>query len=260
VAFCDQDDVWLPGKIRMAAEAIHRDSSLTLILQNAFICDDQLQHDGRVFPNAIPAGTYGARSRYGFWVWLGCLQTFRAELFTVSSATSLPPNYYEGHTSLSHDKWTCLVANALGGICVLGEPVALYRRHQVALTGFYGKQSGAERLSISFKVGSGEYLRQSRVADETASYLRVLALASSPKTAKAFVASANDFSTMSSILRLRSFLYSDTAIPRRIIPFLRILAKGGYIGPGIIALGWKSGAKDLAHALGLFGLLRKLIR
>lgn len=260
VAFSDQDDVWLPNKVRMAAQAIELNKSLVLVLQNAFICNESLQHSGRKFPNSTAEGIYGKRSQYGFSVWLGFLQTFRAELFQLSNILPLPANYYAGHPMLSHDKWTCLIANALGGMCVLEEPVALCRRHEKTVTGDYAKQSAAERLSRSYAVGADEYFRQASVATESAKYLSGLSAASNSCVSRLLISAAGSFQTISSILAIRADLYSASSIPRRLWCFMRIAIKGGYVGPGIIALGWKGGAKDLTHSLGMFGLLRKLVK
>jgi len=260
VAFCDQDDVWLPNKIGRAAEAIRRDPALCLILQNALICDAALTPDGRIFPDLFREGTYGAGSRYGFWVWPGFLQTFSAKYLDLSSALPLPANYFPGHKMLSHDKWTCLLANATGGIRVLSEPVAFYRRHGAALTGDYGHQTTTDRVSKSLAVGSDHYDFLAAIAQETAAYLRALAKIADAATAGAFRHAARGFDAISAIQTHRSALYSATSLPARLSLVLRIAARGGYVGPGIVALGWKSGAKDLAHALGLFGLLRKVVR
>lgn len=260
VAFCDQDDVWLPTKIGRAAEVIQRDPSLTLILQNAYICDSDLRHEGRLFPDSISEGIQGVGSQYGFWVWLGCLQTFRADLIHLSSAKPLPPNYYPGHKQLSHDKWTCLLANALGGIWVLGEPAALYRRHASALTGYHSRQTSIERVEKALGVGSNHYDFLAGIARESAVYLRDLATAADEEVGTALLRSARSFDTIAEIQSRRAALYSVTTLRARLACLAGIAAKGGYIGPSIIALGWRSGAKDTVHAFGLFGLLRKILR
>lgn len=260
VAFCDQDDVWLPRKIGRAAEAIQRDPGMTLILQNSYICDGDLYNEERLFPDSIPPGIYGAGSRYGFWVWPGFLQTFRSDLFALASVKPLPASYYPGHGLLTHDKWTCLLANALGGIQVLGEPVALYRRHSTTLTGDYGRETSTEKVSKALGVGSSQYSFLADVALESAAYLRKLTFFADEQVGQAFLRSARSFETIAAIQSRRAALYSATTLRARLAILASIAAKGGYIGSGMIALGWRSGAKDVAHAFGLFGLLRKILR
>lgn len=260
IAFCDQDDVWLPSKIGRATETIQGNPSLTLVLQNALICDSDLHHDGRLFPGSISPGTHGSGSRYGFWVWPGCLQTFRADLIHLSSAVPLPPSTLPDHKLLPHDRWTCLVANALGGIQVLNEPVALYRRHATALTGNYDKQTSNEKVATALRVGSSHYAFLADVARETAAYLTKLTFFADERVGEAFQRSARSFEHIAAIQSRREALYSAATLRVRLASLASIAANGGYIGPQMIALGWKSGAKDVAHAFGIFGLLRKIMR
>lgn len=260
VAFCDQDDVWLPGKIGRVVDAIRSDPHLTLILQNALICDDNLHHEARLFPNSIPVGTHGAGSQYGFWVWPGCLQTFRLDLINLASVRPLPTSYYPGHKRMPHDKWTCLVANAVGGIRVLEEPIVLYRRHSSTLTGDYSRQTGAERVAKALEVGRSHYDFLAEVAYETAEYLRDLANAADTEVGAALLQSAKGFETIAAIQSRRAALYSATSLRARLSNLFCIAAKGGYFGPAFIALGWKSGAKDIIQTLGLLGLVRGKMR
>jgi glycosyltransferase involved in cell wall biosynthesis len=259
VAFCDQDDVWLPIKIKRAVEAIERDPGLTLILQNAYICDGDLRHEGRLFPESSPPGIYRAGSRYGFWVWPGFLQTFRSDLFYLASDKPLPAIYRPLYDSLPHDRWTCLLANAWGGFRVLGEPVALYRRHTTTVTGDPITQTTAETVVNALGVGSSQYEYLARIAQETAAYLRDLATLATEDVGTALLRSARSFDTIAAIQSRRAALYSAATLRARLACLAGIAAKGGYIGPGIIALGWKSGAKDTAHAFGLFGLIRRIV-
>lgn len=258
IAFCDQDDVWLPSKIGLAAEAIEGNPTLTLILQNAYICDGDLRHEGRLFPDSIPPGIYGARFQHRFWVWPGFLQTFRSDLIHLASLKPTPAIYHPSNVSLPHDRWTCLLANALGGFRVLGEPVALYRRHATALTGDHSGQTTAERVENALGVGSSEYDFLAGVARKSAVYLRDLANAANEEVGTVLLRSARSFDTIAAIQSRRSALYSATTFRARLASLAGIAANGGYIGPGIIALGWKSGVKDTVHALGLFGLVRRV--
>jgi hypothetical protein len=260
IAFCDQDDVWLPNRLRDAGEAIARHPDVWLVLQNAYLCAEDLSRSGAMFPDHFRSGVYGPFSQPGFWVWAGFTQTVRAAMFRDFDTKHRPPSYSVKGQPVVHDTWTCLIANAIGGFVVLPEPTALYRRHSASLSGPHAQRSAAALIGDSLPVGEGYYLFRASSAHGTASYFGRLAGSSIDLHAAAFRRSERRFSILANVYERRAALYSAASIPGRIWHFLLILAKGGYIGPGIIALGWKSGAKDLAHALGLFGLLRKLIR
>lgn len=255
VAFCDQDDVWLPNKLADAARAIERYADVTLILQNASLCNADLTQRGRLFPDRIKAGRYGSGYQYGFWVWLGFLQTIKANLFLELLSSQRPPNYFPGHGLQSHDKWTCMVANAIGGIVVLDGPAALYRRHDAAITGQYLQQTASERITKAMSVGSRHYAFLAMVAESTARYLEQMAAKCQRMVWQTkLYRSAVGFRRISKIQTSRAGLYSASSFFGRVRFFLSVLTRGGYIGPALIAMGWKSAAKDLSFTLGLMRL------
>lgn len=251
IAFCDQDDVWLPNKLLLAADAITRNTSINLILQNAEICNSELNRSGRLFPNAIPPGTYDSNTQFGFWVWLGFLQTVRAELLTELPFSARPENYFRLDGVQSHDKWTCMLSNALGGICVLGDVVALYRRHPRALTGSYAKRPFFDRVSQARRVKSSEYLYLSKVASQSAQILRNILLKSQEKKCRAnkLEESARYFDKLAVNYGLRFKLYEDDNILLRLYFFTNLVLRGSYIGPRFLSLGILSAMKDFIVAI-----------
>lgn len=252
VAFCDQDDVWLPNKLIDAARAIEQHAEVSLILQNAHLCNANLTQRGRLFPDRIKTGRHREGSQYGFWVWVGFLQTIKANLFRELGDGQRPPNYFPGHAFQSHDKWTCMVANAIGGFAVLDRPAALYRRHDAALTGQYLEQSASERIGKAMTVGADHYGFLSMVAASTCQYLECMASACRRADWRAkLLKAARGFNHIDQIQNRRAGLYSAPSFVGRISFFFSILIRGGYFGPALVAMGWKSAAKDLACALGL---------
>lgn len=255
VAFCDQDDVWLPNKLANAARAIERYADVSLILQNAHLCNADLMQRGRLFPDKINPGRHQECSQYGFWVWPGFLKTIKADLLQDIESSRRPLNYFPGHGVQSHDKWTCMVANAIGGIAVLREPAALYRRHDKALTGEYRAQSASERIVKATSVGAEHYAFLARVAKSTALYLLQMAETCRRSDWRTKLEkSAVGFERIARIQTNRANLYRATSFFARVKFFLAVLIDGGYIGPALVAMGWKSAAKDLGFTLGLVRL------
>lgn len=251
VAFSDQDDIWLRNKIKDAVAAINKYPNTALILQNAKICNHELEVSGRIFPDFIRPGHNGPKAQFGFWVWPGFLQTFRASLLDETAKKNRPRSYFPSHRSITHDKLTCLLANALGGVVVLDEPAALYRRHEGALTGDFAVQGLRERVGKALPVGSDHYLFLAEVAAETAIYLRHLGEVTNDLKAQCFMESADSFDLLARIQSERANLYDSRSIFRRLGSFSKIVLSGGYLGPPVAALGWKSLAKDLLRVIGL---------
>ena len=139
--FCDQDDVWLPGKIEksLAAlrslEAEHGTGMPLLafcdmrvvderlgVIHESFECYENLDPNRTQFPQVL-AQAIGA----------GCTFLMNHALLTLSNR----------HHDLSaidmHDWWVTLVAAAFGRIAFVDEPLSLYRQHgdnEVGASGF----------------------------------------------------------------------------------------------------------------------------
>lgn len=252
VSFCDQDDVWLPNKLAEATGAITKAPNSSMVLQNAWLCNDEILSCGKKFPDKLTAGIYQRSRQYGFWVWLGFLQTVHRDIIDLWDGDFLPQNYFPDHLEYSHDKWTCVIANAIGGIIVCDEPVALYRRHEAALTGSYTQQTVGERLAKARGVSGEHYDFLAEVAEECADYVHRLAERVDKATwASMFRDNSIEFKLLADIQRLRSRLYAAPRVAERLSLALKIARKGGYFGPNFHAMGLLSAAKDLSRvALG----------
>lgn len=115
----DQDDLWLPGKVRSCLEALER-SRAALVVHDAVVVDGQGNVLAESFSNLIGF-------RPGFWrnLWrpgyLGCATVFRRELLDI--ALPFPENLP------MHDWWLGLLAERRGGTCRLDIPLIHHIRH-----------------------------------------------------------------------------------------------------------------------------------
>ncbi|MGY6552423.1 MAG: glycosyltransferase [Erythrobacter sp.] len=253
IAFSDQDDVWLPHKLDDVRRAIEVDDRASLVLQNAIRCNGDLTVRSRAYPNSIRSGYHAPQSQYGFWVWLGFLQTFRASLISEFINLPRPRNPNMTPEFISHDKLTCLMANTSGGILVLPKPAALYRRHSSALTGPHEKASWREQLAIAASVGPEIYAFAADVSAETADYLRDLGKVLDPVRKTQFKNAASKFDRIAEILSARACLFSSDKLSEKLVRLWSIALRGGYFGPRMVALGPRSAVKDVLVVLGLFG-------
>lgn len=260
VSFCDQDDIWLANKIEDTRKAIGENPMAVMILQNAYLCASDLTHRFRIFPNSIRPGYHSPRSQYGFWVWPGFVKSVRADAMAMNDGYPRPPSYFPRDGTQTHDKWTCMIANAIGGFVVTANPVALYRRHDKSLTGMYTAPTISERVGNSFNVSGEHYSFLSGVAEETAFYLLRLAERSGGLVAGDLRLSAEGFIRIAKIQKLRALIYDKNVSGLGLYNFLRIAINGGYIGPKMVALGWISAIKDLFRSLGLAPLIKKIFR
>jgi glycosyltransferase involved in cell wall biosynthesis len=137
VFLADQDDIWLPGRVKMMEDALARSGAL-LVTTNFCSIDEE---DRR-----IPLSFYGVRSegsrRYlrniadifaGRMNYFGCAMAMRRELIPVIVPI---PDYVE-----SHDLWIALAANLFRSNVHLNEATLLKRRHQTNVSGLVSNRS-----------------------------------------------------------------------------------------------------------------------
>ena len=122
----DQDDVWLPHKVRVMLQAL-RDEHYDLCVSNARITDAQLQvtHPDYFQARGVHTGLVGNFVKFGY---LGCcIALTRQQL-----QRSLP--FPSNRRYCTHDNWLFLCAQAMGRVKVIHEPLLLYRRHDLTST------------------------------------------------------------------------------------------------------------------------------
>lgn len=117
VFLCDQDDVWLPGKVDLCVAALREN---LLVVTDCRVVDSEL---GEIFPSFFAVRHSGPGILHNLFrnSYLGCCMAFRRELL----ATALP---IPGNVPM-HDMWLGLLAECRGKVHFLPDTLLLYRRH-----------------------------------------------------------------------------------------------------------------------------------
>ena len=258
ICFCDQDDVWFPNKIQKAVEVIHQKPDVNVIFQNSYICSYDLEVRGRKFPDRFSAGSYTKKSLPGIWIWPGFLQTIKRQPFQSFLKAHCDKNGQLDTCSwksmAAHDYWISVIANAIGGVEVLSEPVALYRRHDNAVTGAFENIGIKERLNISKKTGSDQYTRNSIIANDNSAYMKWLADKQSDVelTHDLFLA-ASKYERLARFYSVRSNIYSSRSMKQRIFYYIKALTINGYYySTRSFYQSLKSAAKDFGVVFKIF--------
>lgn len=144
VLFCDQDDVWLPGKLAMtiermsALEAEHGRAHPVLVHTDLAVVDDQLCMIKTSFFRF--AGIDPERNDIGALLMgniaTGCTMAVNRALYEL--ARPIPRD------AVMYDHWLAQVAAALGTIAYIDTPTVHYRQHSGNLIGavsFLGRVS-----------------------------------------------------------------------------------------------------------------------
>ena len=128
VAFCDQDDVWLPKKIETGARRIRDDASL-MALHTLTITDGELNPTGHWTQGIIADKAYEPLELDPYATGWGNSMMFRRELATLIPRKRRPHQPEKPALPLSHDTWLYMLAAALGRVSHIKAPMLLYRQH-----------------------------------------------------------------------------------------------------------------------------------
>jgi len=141
IATCDQDDVWLPGKLKRFAEIFAAEPELGLAFSDAMLVDDELRDTGHSlwncyhFPESLQMKQVpwlDPNLLIRFNVVTGACMAFRREL--VPMFGPIPKEWI-------HDHWISFIASVRSRVKLVPEPLILYRRHQA-------QQVGASPLTL----------------------------------------------------------------------------------------------------------------
>lgn len=143
VAFCDQDDVWVPGKLRRAVAALQALPSPALYSARVELVDARLRHlglhqlhgRGSSFANAL----------------VQCAATGCTVVLDRPAVDLLSRETPRG--AVLHDAWAYLVLTGCGSTSYDPEPVVRYRQHGGNVVGvadtLWGRWSGRARRQLA---------------------------------------------------------------------------------------------------------------
>lgn len=134
IFLCDQDDVWLDGKVEAVRKEL--DGGALVVMHDAYVTDENLKIKEESF--FVSHGTQTGylkniiRNSY-----IGCCMAFSAKLkpYILPFPDNLP----------MHDQWIGLIGEKTGKVKLIDKQYIYYRRHEGAVTG------GATSLSQKIK-------------------------------------------------------------------------------------------------------------
>lgn len=249
IAFCDQDDYWMPNKLMRFRQTIerYRHDDLVMVGHTSLLSDGRLQPTGQRLPDFSSDRLLRRASREGFFCIVGFSMACRADLIRNFDPAMRPRRSEADWTPPGHDQWLGMLANIVGNIAVIAEPLAIWRRHTDSLTRPPSSQTFVEETLVSFRANQPDaYLLRAAMAQEAAVSFHALAKTCSEiATSKRLAEGARLFTRLGNNLRSRRQLYSSASVVSRIPHYARLLVTNAYFGPPVAALGWRSCAKDL---------------
>lgn len=241
IALSDQDDVWMPGKVR-AIRAAFESSDVTMWFSDAVLVDEQDEDTGRRLWKIVtlPAESVAALERGQSLIRLlhgqtvtGATMAFRASLREV--VCPLPAQLEHGGHLYLHDGWIAIFASLLGRVKADPIPYTRYRQHPLQVT-YQPLQEIVQNPAPStrFVLAGRQALRVER--DRVALVLDRL-------EQTGFLARCRS-ADVATLRGLRDLLNARTlsAGPSKWAAVIRQLAAGRY---SLYARGWRTAAADL---------------
>lgn len=135
IFLCDQDDVWLPEKVRRVMEAF--DEGATVVLHNAYVTDENLNITSYSF-FADRGSKKGVVSNILKNSYMGCCMAFDRKL--LKKIMPIPK-----YTPM-HDQWIGLIGEIYGKVTLIDTPLIYYRVHGDNVTAGQKASSFAQKL------------------------------------------------------------------------------------------------------------------
>lgn len=258
IAFCDQDDVWLPNKFERLMEVIerHPGDELVLIGHTSLIANESLVLSGQKLPDFRRDEYVERASNFGFFCVVGFSMACSAKLVNQIDATLRPKIYrQQAEKPPGHDQWIGMLANAVGDMAYIAEPLAIWRRHENSLTRPPAPQDffdDAKEAKTALK--ADPYLLLGNMAKESGDALNNIAIkVQNDKIERHLKIASKNFHKLARNLFQRGELYTQKHRLKKMIVFASLLKNNAYLGPKFCSFGWKSLMKDAAVTFGILG-------
>jgi glycosyltransferase involved in cell wall biosynthesis len=188
VAFCDQDDVWLPNKLERC-EREFDDPSVVFIVHCGKVVDHELNSLGWQVPNFTIAATRIPLQGDAWSVYAGFASMIRRDILLLLNGDTRPAHpHFPGYRQ-SHDRWAYFLASVFGNTKIIPDSLVLYRQHE---TNTYGVRKPGRRIAISGRLGSNAafLIRTALSAGAHADQLESSGVTMSPPWAEKAIAGA----------------------------------------------------------------------
>ena len=254
IAFCDQDDFWMPNKIERVTKKINdcRDTNLVLVGHTSIVGDESLNTTNQRVPYFKRDKYIKRRHNQAFFCIVGFSAIVKSNLI-LDFDHRLRIRLSEDGSTFGHDQWIGMLANAVGSIGYISEPLAIWRRHDLSTTG----TPNVANLFVQVKVASRsffpeEYYAKGRMAENASKSLEDIARVNTSSLFKEGLLDASkSFYKLAHNLKLRGQLYETSGGLPALRVLLKLISNIAYFDLPIQSLGWRSFLKDIAFTFGV---------
>jgi glycosyltransferase involved in cell wall biosynthesis len=248
VAFCDQDDFWLPGKLERCAEPFAADPGVVLAIHSSRIVNERLEPTGAMFPHVRTSRVAPALTGSRWQRVRGMSMVFSSRLLAIP--WRVRPGSHRTASMVNHDEWIQMLARVVGPTAWIAEPLALYRQHGANAIGAPAARLG-ERVRELRRADGSYYRRRVRQARECIEIFdRLSRELDDPSLRERMAAGARSYRRFAELLDRRVALYEPRARrPARLRSLVSLIGADAYRSHDDDGLGRRAVVKDAAVAL-----------
>ena len=257
IAFADQDDWWLPAKLKRFNDTIehyaHQD--LVMVGHTSLLANVDLALTGQRLPDFRQDAVTKPASHPGFFCIVGFSMACHRRLVRDFSPELRPRQTEVAGVPPGHDQWLGMLANVVGRVAEIAEPLAIWRRHSDSLTRPPAPTRIDKEIAVALEAWvSSAYALRAAMAAEASEYFAKLAEQQDDTQLKERLSSgAQRFTSAAANLRGRADLYSAARYFDRMAAFLKLVGMNAYLNHRMCRLGAKSLFKDAAFTMGVIG-------
>jgi glycosyltransferase involved in cell wall biosynthesis len=257
IAYCDQDDIWLPEKL--ATVQSHLEKNRPTLLQHGYRTIDSA---GALISGAI---TYEHLERNAPWVHsYGLNQVFHISLVELFDLWEISSDHFHAKERMPHDQFVSFLSSVLGQTVTIKDVLLYYRQHGDNAVGFiatpdYGGVAGFLGRSLNQLRNRDESAKKRKYVLETLRGRLVAATARQTMTEKILSRLPDDrareivpklqyYQNYVQYLSARLRAYEPPSRAQRAAAMVSMLGKGLYKDAG------RRGARDVGADL-LYGVL-----
>jgi rhamnosyltransferase len=250
IAFCDQDDVWMENKLERCIGEF--DSQRVYLVAHSMLEVDSDLKTIRQSPANRKSFSVSQGNETPSLRWsLGCAEVMRREV--IQKLLACWPADHEQHAArfdrklLGHDEIAYFLANGMGDIRFLAEPLIRYRVHSSNVT--KSLPTLGQRLRLSAGLRWDAYEKTARFLQMHGRLIKQMADSSrDPVVSNVFRREASKFMLAANASKIRATIYGERRRLGRLMLIVKASRRGLY-GPSFTFTGMRSIAKDLAVTL-----------
>jgi glycosyltransferase involved in cell wall biosynthesis len=242
IAFCDQDDVWLPTKLARCVAALTADAGVLLAIHSATVVDGDLRPRGFAKPDFAAATVLPPSGGELDFSLPGFAMVFSRDLIRAATAADRAHDAMKaGRPLMAHDQWLVFLARCGGRVAHLPERLALYRQHGGNHCG--ATDTAAPGPTWQRAANEAAYRQRAEASEYYGKFLAGLAVRASGPWRHHLSDSAGHYRQQAQTYTARALLYAgDRTLPGRIGTYAALWMRGAYSSAR--GLGWRAGLKD----------------